>query len=74
MTLDYIKQLIIQIINAQIALLFQQKGELITAREELDEYIGSVDALIEDLEEQKKKFESGGSNEAATIDFKTEII
>jgi hypothetical protein len=56
MNIDFIKQLILKLINEQLDLLYKNKGEAITSRDELDKYILSLDDLILNLEEKKKSY------------------
>lgn len=72
MNLDFIKQLIVKLINEQLAVLYSSKAEIILAKGELEKYELSIDELITELEAKKKVY--SGGNEAATIEFKTEII
>jgi uncharacterized small protein (DUF1192 family) len=67
MKLNFIRDLILSIIEKQLAPLYSTKAELLLAREELDDYIGETDKIIEELEAQKKKYSN--SNGAARVLF-----
>lgn len=67
MNIDFIKQLILKLINEQLDLLYKNKGEAITSRDELDKYILSLDDLIHDLESKKKIY--SGTPTASKILF-----
>jgi hypothetical protein len=66
--LDFIKELILAQINAQLQLFSATKSEMIEAKIELEKYILEVEKQISALEELKKKYE-GGSPQAARILF-----
>jgi hypothetical protein len=67
MNFDFIKQLIIKLINEQLAVLYSNKAEIILAKGELEKYELSVDDLIAELESKKKVY--SGTPTASRILF-----